>query len=112
MAEPKPHADEQLKALAAEATALRARLISVEQEERSASPARRSELGWLRIGAKEHLARLGAASRAVRDGRHEFIMHMIHDGQVSALCSCGALIPGRIGEDVWRREVDNPGHRA
>lgn len=84
---------------AGEIRTIKARMLELKEEAKTASPERRKEIGWWIYGATKHLGRLADVNLARRFGEHEFIIHEMEDGRSWAVCSCGARFPGQMHKD-------------
>ena len=78
---------------------IKERLEEVKIEVKTASPARRAELGWWVFGSRKQIWRLNEVANARRRGEHRFIIHEMDDTQTWGLCSCGARFAGTMHED-------------
>jgi hypothetical protein len=90
---------------------LKARIEEVREEVKTATPDRRTELGWWMFGARKHLHRLAGIITARRLAEHRFIIHEMVDGRSWAVCSCRARFAGTMHENFTLEEFpDLPGH--
>ncbi len=91
----------------AEIKSLREYIEALREEAKSATPARRAEIGWCIFGARKWMGRVMDANLARRLGEHRFIVHE-DDGSGSwAVCSCGARFRGAMHEDFTLGEFPN-----
>lgn len=78
---------------------IEAYIEDLREERATATPQRRTEIGWCIFGARKYQGRLSDASLARRFGEHKVVIHERKDGHWRAVCSCGARFPGRLHED-------------
>jgi hypothetical protein len=88
-------------------------IVQLQEEAKTATPERRTQIGWFIFGALKHCGRLADVNVARRFGEHRFIIHETSKGHTWAVCSCRARFPGRMHVNFTLEEFPHlPGHRS